>query len=183
MFSLLCSFPEVLVKLICNLLNNNKKNQFSASGWNFFFSAAERKNWFLTQTNIFSLLTWEQCYSVKLSGGVCLHTADILTSHRVLNDQPTKRLISIQRTAAEAQTFTLCFSTVCFYTVWFFTVRFYTPLFCTLFPHSPPLHSLILHSLISCCSTWLSTQLTLSPAAALELQPHLFSHLAGTLSS
>lgn len=70
-----------------------------------------------------------------------------------------------------------------FYTVWFFTVWFYTLLFCTLFPHSPPPHSLSLHSLIFSCSTWLSTQLTLSPAAALELQPHLFSHLAGTLSS
>lgn len=120
----------------------------------FLFQPLKRKNWFLTQTNIFSLLTWEQCYSVKLSAGVCLHTADILTSHRVLNDQPTKTLISIQQTAAKAQTFTLCFL------------------------HCLVLHCLILHSLI------LHSVSTLSESALSYLQlQHLTVHPADIISS
>lgn len=126
----------------------------------FFFSAAERKNWFLTQTNIFSLLTWEQCYSVKLSGGVCLHTADILTSPPHLtslmisrqrdslafSEQLQKPKPSLSASTPSASTpsgssrsdSTLPYSALCFHTLLLCTLWFYTLLSPAAAPDCPP---------------------------------------------
>lgn len=89
---LLCSFPKVFVKRILYFAKQHQiENPFGVLS-SSFSSCWKESNYF--RKHVLYLLTCELCCVVALSAGVCFHTADILTSHRVLNDQQTKRLIS-----------------------------------------------------------------------------------------